>query len=197
MLISKVDNTVGWSGGCRNRIGVAGVSRQSRSSCPVNLSLEIFGDRWTLLVLRDVIYVGARHFRDFLAAPEGISTAVLADRLDALVEHGMLTRFGDPSHKQKISYRLTERAIELVPILVQISGWGVRHLPVAAEYAARTEVLVTGGPPLWEAFMDELREAHLGPQARRAPAPPGPTVGEQVDAAYRASLARDPEPPAQ
>jgi DNA-binding HxlR family transcriptional regulator len=164
------------------------VRKDKRSGCPVNLSLEIFGDRWTLLVLRDIIYGGARHFRELLAGPERISSNILADRLHVLVENGLLTKADDPSHKQKVTYSLTERAIELVPVFVQLSAWAVRHLPVADEHAARTEVLAAGGPPVWEAFMDELRENHLGPQARRRPAPSGPTVAERMQAAYASAM---------
>ncbi|WP_433337421.1 winged helix-turn-helix transcriptional regulator [Spirillospora sp. CA-294931] len=163
--------------------------KSMRSGCPVNLSLEIFGDRWTLLVLRDVIFTGARHFRELLAGPEGISSNILADRLALLVEHGLLTKAGNPSHKQKVTYSLTEPAIELVPVFAQLSTWGVRHLPVDDGPAARTRVLAEGGPPLWEAFMDELRETHLGPRARRRPAPDGPTAMERMQAAYDSALA--------
>lgn len=162
--------------------------KERRSGCPINLSLELLGDRWTLLVLRDLVFVGARHFRELLAAPEGISSNVLADRLESLVEHGLLTRSDDPRHKQKIVYSLTERAIELVPVLIQLGDWGIRHLPVEPTYSARNAVLAEGGPPMWEVFMDELREAHLGPKARRRPAPRGPAVGQQLDAAYAAAL---------
>jgi DNA-binding HxlR family transcriptional regulator len=140
--------------------------KQQRSGCPVNLSLEIFGDRWTLLVLRDMIFTGARHFRELLAGPERISSNTLTDRLALLVEHGMLTRSDDPSHKQKITYSLTEPAIELVPVLVHLSEWGVRHLPVDALYADRTAALVRGGPAAWDEFMDELRATHLRPPTR-------------------------------
>jgi len=101
-----------------------------------------------------------------------------------LVEHGLLTKSDDPSHKQKVTYSRTEQAIELVPVLVQLSAWGVRHLPAGEAYAARAQVLAAGGPPLWETFMDELRETHLGPRARRQPAPNGPTVAEQLQVAY-------------
>lgn len=155
-----------------------------RSGCPVNLSLEIFGDRWTLLVLRDLVFTGARHFRELLAGPERISSSVLTDRLAVLVGAGLLTRAGDPSHKQKVTYSLTEEAIELVPVFAQLSSWGVRHLPVEPGYAARARVLAEGGPALWETFMDELREAHLGPGTRHRPAPDGPTVAEQLASAY-------------
>jgi DNA-binding HxlR family transcriptional regulator len=154
-----------------------------RSNCPISLSLEILGDRWTLLVLRDVIFASARHFRELLASPERISSNVLADRLAVLVEHGLLTKADDPSHKQKVTYSLTEQAILLVPVLAQFSVWGTRHLPVTGEHAARAEVLAAGGPPMWEALMDELRETHLGPQARRQPAPKGPTVTARLRAA--------------
>jgi DNA-binding HxlR family transcriptional regulator len=164
------------------------VRKDTRSGCPVSLSLEIFGDRWTLLVLRDVVFGGARHFRELLASPERISSNVLADRLAVLVEHGLLTKADDPSHKQKVTYSLTERAIELVPVLVQLNLWGTRHLPVTDEHAARAEVLAVGGPPMWEALMDELRETHLGPQARRQPAPEGPTVAARMRAASAAAI---------
>ncbi|GAA2629634.1 helix-turn-helix domain-containing protein [Actinomadura fulvescens] len=164
--------------------------KDMRSGCPINLSLEIFGDRWTLLVLRDVIFTGARHFRELLAGPERISSNILADRLAVLVDHGLLTKADDPSHKQKVVYSLTEQAIELVPIFAQLSAWGVRHLPATEEYVVRAEVLAQGGPPLWEAFMDELRETHLGPQARRRTAPDGPTVAAQMHAANTTALAR-------
>lgn len=160
-----------------------------RSTCPINLSMELFGDHWTLLVLRDMIFTPARHFRELLAGPERISSNVLADRLAMLVEHGLLTRSGDPAHKQKVVYSLTEPAIELVPVLAQLGSWGVRHRPVTAEFAARTRELVAGGPARWETFMDELRERHLGPGSRRRPAPPGPTVTERLDAAYEAAVA--------
>ncbi|XVS67495.1 winged helix-turn-helix transcriptional regulator [Actinosynnema sp. CA-299493] len=157
--------------------------KDTRSSCPISLSLEIFGDRWTLLVLRDVIFADARHFRELLALPERISSNVLADRLAALVDHGLLTKSDDPSHKQKVTYSLTEQAIQLVPVFVQLNVWGIRHLAVTDEHAARAEVLAAGGEPVWEAFMDELRETHLGPHARLRPAPSGPTVAARMRAA--------------
>ena len=164
--------------------------KDARSSCPVSLSLNILGDRWTLLVLRDVIFGGARHFRELLASPERISSNVLADRLAVLVEQGLLTRADDPSHKQKVTYSLTEQAIQLVPVLAHLNVWGTRHLPVSEEHAARAAVLAEGGPPLWEVFMDELREVHLGPGARRQPAPTGPTVAERLRAGAAGQLAR-------
>lgn len=147
----------------------------NRSGCPINLSVELFGDRWTLLVLRDMIFAGKRHYRELLASDERISTNILADRLNTLLERGLLTRADDPSHKQKAIYSLTERAIALVPVLVQIGAWGARYLPVDEERSVYALVLERGGPPMWESFMDDLREVHLGPAARRHPAGSGPS----------------------
>jgi DNA-binding HxlR family transcriptional regulator len=136
-----------------------------------------------------VVFGDCRHFRELLAGPERISSSILADRLALLVEHGLLTRAGDPSHKQKITYSLTERAIELVPVFAQLAAWGNSHLPVSEAFAARTAVLVAGGTPLWDVFMDELRETHLGPAARRAAPPAGPTARARMNAAHAAAAA--------
>lgn len=73
----------------------------------------------------------------------------------------MLSRAADPSHKQKVIYSLTEPSIQLVPVFAQLGAWGRRHLPVSPELAIRAELLENGGPELWDAFMDELRELHL------------------------------------
>jgi DNA-binding HxlR family transcriptional regulator len=164
------------------------MSGEHRSGCPINLSLEVLGDRWSLIILRDMIFGGRRHFRELLnGSLEGIASNILADRMKHLVALGMLTAAPDPTHKQKVIYSLTEQAIELVPILAQISAWGMRYFPVPDDYAAKARLLAAGGPALWEAFMDELRETHLGAKARRHPRPDGPTIAEQLEAAHVAS----------
>lgn len=136
-----------------------------RSYCPINLSLEIFGDSWTLLVLRDLMFAGKRHFRELLQSDERISSNILADRLAGLVESGLLTKSDDPSHKQKAIYSLTEKAITLLPIVVQIGAWGSRWIPEAKQLDARSRKVLreiqSGGPRAWEARMDELRAEHL------------------------------------
>lgn len=141
-------------------------TEEPRSYCPINLSLEIFGDAWTLLVLRDLMFAGKRHFRELLQSDEGISSNILADRLARLVAHGILTKAEDPTHKQKAIYSLTEKGIALLPIVVQIGAWGSRWVPDAKKLdrAARRDVraLQEGGPPVWAALMDELRATHLG-----------------------------------
>ena len=158
-----------------------------RSGCPINLTLEVFGDKWSLIIIRDMMFGNRRHFRELLSrSEEGIASNILADRLKRLVEKGMITRRDDPSHKQKGIYSLTEKTIQLVPVFAQIGAWGRRHLPVSEDLSIRAEVLENGGPKMWDAFMDELRETHLG--QKRATA--GPSVAAQLQAAYEAVLAR-------
>ena len=156
-----------------------------RSGCPINLAVETLGDRWSLIVIRDIMFGNRRHFRELLnLSDEGIASNILADRLKRLVESGLLTRAGDPTHKQKAVYSLTEKAIELVPLLVHMGAWGRRHLPVTRELAVRQELLEQGGPELWDHFMDELRVLHLGAPAKRR----GRSVLERLTDAYQASL---------
>jgi len=162
-----------------------------RSGCPINLSVEVFGDKWSLLVLRDMMFGGRRHFRELLTrSDEGIASNILADRLKRLVADGMLTRTDDPSHKQKAIYSLTEAAIQLVPVFAQIGAWGRRHLPVSEELSIRAELLENGGPGMWEKFMDELRSEHLG-----QPRDPGAeSVREALQRAYEEVAARNQRP---
>ncbi len=160
------------------------MTKTHRSTCPINLSLEILGDRWSLLVLRDIMFGDIRTFRQLQARSiEGIATNILADRLARLVEAGLLTRRGDAVHKQKAIYSLTGMAIDLVPALALLAGWGGRHLPADPAFAARAQALEQGGPALWEAFMAELRHDHLGAE------PPARSVRAQLDDIYVASLA--------
>ncbi len=164
-----------------------------RSGCPINLSLEVFGDRWSLVILRDMIFGGRRHFRELLNhSMEGIASNILADRLRRLLELGMLTRADDPSHKQKAIYSLTEMSIQLVPIMAALGAWGRAWLPVSEELSIRAELMEKGGPALWERFMDELRFEHLDIGVA---SPEGETVRAELRAAYAAVVARKAVPP--
>jgi DNA-binding HxlR family transcriptional regulator len=99
-----------------------------RSGCPINLMLEVLGDKWSLMIIRDMIFGNRRHFRELLDhSEEGIASNILADRLKTMLEQGIVTKADDPSHKQKVIYSLTERGIELLPVLVQMAGWGHRY----------------------------------------------------------------------
>jgi DNA-binding HxlR family transcriptional regulator len=155
-----------------------------RSGCPINLTLETFGDRWSLIVLRDMMFGDARTFRALLAGSlEGIASNILADRLKRLTDTGLLTRCGDPGHQQRIVYSLTESAIGLVPLMAAMGSWGIRHATPTPELAIRAELLEAGGPPLWADFMAELRHRHLGGP------PPAHSVLDALQSAYLAKLA--------
>lgn len=134
-----------------------------RSGCPINLTLEQTGDRWSLIVIRDVMFENRRTYGALLEKnQEGIATNILASRLKRLTASGLLTRSPDPNHQQKGIYSLTEAAIQLVPLLAHMAAWGVRHTHPSKQASLRAEVLEKGGPSLWSAFMDELRHLHLG-----------------------------------
>ena len=169
-------------------IGNVNMDDAQRSGCPINLTLEILGDKWSLLIIRDMMFGNRRHFRELLTkSDEKISSNILSDRLKTLVEEGILTRVDDPTHKQKGIYSLTEQGIELLPILAQMAAWGFKYLPVSEELGIRAELLADGGPKMWNEFMDELREVHLGTRRRRKS---GPSVGERLQKAYEAVVAK-------
>jgi DNA-binding HxlR family transcriptional regulator len=149
------------------------------------LTLEQLGDRWSLIVIRDVMFGNKRTYGELLAdSDEGIASNILADRLKRLTAAGLLTRQPDPGHRQKGIYSLSEAAIQLVPLLAQMGAWGVRHLRPNRHMAARAELLEQGGPVLWRAFMDELRHLHLGA------ARPARSVRSELQAAYERSMMR-------
>jgi DNA-binding HxlR family transcriptional regulator len=135
---------------------------EPRSGCPINAAVEVFGDRWTLLVLRDIAFGDKRYFRELQAGSgEGIASNILADRLKKLVALGLLTR-EDVRSGQRARYSLTEPAIQLVPVFAQVGSWGARHRPTDPELGAAAEMLEQGGPTVWEEIMAELRRSHLG-----------------------------------
>jgi DNA-binding HxlR family transcriptional regulator len=162
-----------------------------RSGCPINLATEMLGDRWSMVILRDVMFGDRRTFRDILNnSLEGIATNILASRLRKLVEESMLTSEADPNHKQRTIYSLTEKSIALLPALIALGAWGRRFLPATPELSIRNQVLEEGGPLLQEAFMAELRERHLGVVNPND----GPSVSARLQAAYETAIARATPP---
>lgn len=105
--------------------------RRRKSDCPVHFALEVFGDAWTLLIIRDLMFKGRTSYTDFLRAEEGIATNVLADRLVRLEEDGVIERTAGSGRGTASSYRLTPKGMDLLPILLEIIGW-------SAKYDART-----------------------------------------------------------
>ena len=112
------------------------------NGCPIRYSAAIFGDNWCMLILRDLMFKGAKHYADFINAGEGISTNILASRLSRLEEEGIITKQPDPMHGKRYIYSLTEKGLGLLPALIEIIDW-------AETWDTNTEV-----PPQ---FVEELR----------------------------------------
>ncbi|WP_308798171.1 winged helix-turn-helix transcriptional regulator [Agromyces silvae] len=152
-----------------------------RSGCAINAAVEVLGDPWSMLVLRDVMFGNRRHFRELLAgSEEGIASNILANRLKRLVGAGLLTR-DEARRGQRAAYSLTEAGIQVLPIMVALGNWGLAHRDGERRLRVRAELLRDGGPQLVDAMMDELRELHLG-IAR--PVPDAPRPSAQLAAAY-------------
>lgn len=103
---------------------------EMRSNCPLNYGIEIFGDKWTLLIIRDLVFFNKRYYNEFLGSAEGIATNLLADRLAMLEKEKIIKKEKDSLHKQRFIYSLTEKGIDLVPILLSIGLWSEKHATI-------------------------------------------------------------------
>lgn len=121
-------------------------TQHRRSDCPINFALETFGDTWSLLIIRDIVYFGKQTYGEFLASEEGIATNILANRLARLEQQGILTKLPHPTDVRKERYVLTEKGLDLIPVLVEMANWSAEHDPQ------------TGAPPAWIALMKAERE---------------------------------------
>ena len=122
---------------------------QRRSDCPINFALETVGDAWSLLIIRDIVYFGKKTYGEFLASEEGIATNILADRLAHLEQKGILMKKPHETEKRKEVFVLTEKGLDLIPILVEMAGWSAVHDPQ------------TAAPPDWIALMNADKEKML------------------------------------
>lgn len=120
--------------------------QQRRSDCPINFGLETFGDIWSLLIIRDIIYFGKKTYCEFLDSEEGIATNILASRLANLEQKGILVKKPHETDKRKEVYALTEKGLDLIPILTEMAAWGARH------------DLQTSAPQDWIALVDAEKE---------------------------------------
>jgi DNA-binding HxlR family transcriptional regulator len=102
-------------------------SPKRRSECPLNTSVEILGDRWSLLIIRDMMLRGFRSYKEFMQSYEGIATNILADRLRMLESYGIITAERDPSDARKLIYSLTAKGIDLAPVLTEMVLWAAAH----------------------------------------------------------------------
>lgn len=117
-----------------------------RSDCPINFALETFGDPWSLLIIRDIVYFGKKTYGDFIASEEGMATNILASRLAHLEQQGILVKKPSSTDKRKEEYALTEKGLDLIPVLVEMANWSAEYDPD------------TGAPADWIALMRSDRE---------------------------------------
>jgi DNA-binding HxlR family transcriptional regulator len=117
----------------RRRTSPSAARPPLRSPCPLGGALDVLGDRWTLLVVRDLLFYDKRRFGDFLASREGIATNILADRLDRLARCGLVRRRLYRQHPPREEYQPTARCRELEPALRELIAWGKRHVPGVAQ----------------------------------------------------------------
>ena len=103
------------------------MNTQRRSGCPISIMLETVGDTWSLLIIRDLMFKGCTTYNEFLNAGEGIATNILSERLQRLEMTGLIEKRRDPADARKFIYRLTNKGIDLAPVLVEIILWSVRH----------------------------------------------------------------------
>jgi DNA-binding HxlR family transcriptional regulator len=118
-----------------------------RSLCPINLAMEVLGDKWSLLIIRDMMFEGKQHFREFLQSEEKIASNILTDRLALLESEGLITKRQDPDYTQKYIYRLTEKGIDLLSSLVALSAWSIKYNPVDLEKHKHAKVWSKAGLP--------------------------------------------------
>ena len=116
--------------------------QQRRSDCPINFALETFGDTWSLLIIREIVYFGKKTYGEFLELEEGIATNILASRLAQLEQKGILVKKPSETDKRKEVYSLTEKGLDLIPILLELASWGAQHDPQ------------TGAPQEWIALVN-------------------------------------------
>ena len=111
---------------------------KKRSDCPISCSLDIWGDKWSLLIIRDLMFAKECTYGDFLKSPEGIATNILASRLQVLEENKIIEKLDHPDSKAKVLYRLTRKGIDLLPIMVEINLWAEKYFSIPED---RTEML--------------------------------------------------------
>lgn len=106
---------------------------KKRSECPISCSLDIFGDKWSLLIIRDMMFFNKSTYGDFLKSAEGIATNILAARLQNLEENKLIEKLEHPESKAKILYKLTQKGIDLLPIMVEIHLWADKYFDIPAD----------------------------------------------------------------
>jgi DNA-binding HxlR family transcriptional regulator len=133
-------------------------AHRERSRCPIAYSLDVLGDRWTLLILRDLAFKNRRYFQDFLGASERIASNILADRLRRLERWKLIERHADPADGRRIRYFLTDDGLDLIPVLIEMTIWGSKRHPDPSVPVERAEQMSTDREAVVRSYLERLRE---------------------------------------
>jgi DNA-binding HxlR family transcriptional regulator len=137
------------------------------SGCPIDYSLDLFGDRWTLLVIRDLLFLGKRHFKELMESPERVASNILTARLKKLEERGLIERAADPDNRKQVIYTLTDKGRDLTPVLVEMVRWGGRHDPNSSVPKSFVARLARDNDRLLAEMRAAMADASRKPKSRR------------------------------
>ena len=132
---------------------------KKRSHCPISCSLDIWGDKWSLLIIRDLMFAKECTYGDFLKSPEGIATNILASRLQVLEENKLIEKLEHPDSKAKVLYKLTSKGIDLLPMLVEINLWAEKYLTIPDDRRAILKAITKDKSGFIRASIKELKRA--------------------------------------
>ena len=132
---------------------------KKRSDCPVSSSLDIWGDKWSLLIIRDLMFAKECTYGDFLKAPEGIATNILASRLLALEDNKLIEKLDHPESKAKVLYRLTGKGIDLLPVMIEINLWAEKYFSIPDDRKAMLKEVKKDKEGFMKASIKELKKA--------------------------------------
>jgi DNA-binding HxlR family transcriptional regulator len=131
---------------------------KKRSDCPVSCSLDIWGDKWSLLIVRDLMFAKECTYGDFLKSAEGIATNILASRLQGLEENKMIEKLEHPDSKAKVLYRLTKKGIDLLPIMIEINLWAEKYFTLPDDRKAMLKEVKKDKAGFIKSAMKELEK---------------------------------------
>lgn len=131
---------------------------KKRSECPVSNSLDIFGDKWSLLIIRDMMFSKKSTYGEFLKSGEGIATNILASRLQSLEDSKLIEKLEHPESKAKVLYKLTQKGIDLLPIILEIHLWAEKHLNIPADIATMLKEVKKDKDGFIKSFIKQLKK---------------------------------------
>ena len=129
-----------------------------RSDCPISCSLDVWGDKWSLLIIRDLMFKKECTYSDFLKSEEKIATNILASRLQTLEKKGVIKKLDHPDSKAKVLYKLTEKGIDLLPVMIEINLWANKHFSLPEERKAILKEVKKGKEKFTKSWIKELKK---------------------------------------